>query len=149
MSLLSEFQFIQRLTLHKDWILLLANLINRHCSLLWCLNVTEFFYEQARNPSFSTAKNNVSWYLHLKPKSCGSTILVACKFVLLFLDANGNIVVFLFYSIAWLSWLRFFVVFLSPSRHIQGLYLTNRPRQLSPASFPIHHSLTTPSLDAI
>jgi hypothetical protein len=41
------------------------------------------------------------------------------------------------------------VDFLSKSRQMPGQYLNTRPRPLSSISFPIHHSLTTISFDAI
>jgi hypothetical protein len=45
--------------------------------------------------------------------------------------------------------LRFFIVFLSPSRKIPGLYLKIRPRPLSSTPFPIHYSPVILLLGAI
>jgi hypothetical protein len=47
-----------------------------------------------------------------------------------------------------LSWLIFLVVFLSPSRHMLGLYLKIRPQLLTSRSFAIYHLLDTPTFDS-
>jgi hypothetical protein len=47
-----------------------------------------------------------------------------------------------------LSWLRFFVIFLSPPRRMPGYYRRSMPRPFPSKYFPIRYSLTTISFDA-